>query len=290
MEQLAIKGHAIRGKEVIEILKMLGGKNVNEIKGCGTESSYYIDKKGIIDFSLFNTKTSKEGWVILTLEDFLEKFPYRVGDKVRVAEYESEVFIEDMRWNGNEIQYEVFTDETEWYSAEELNNYNQPQTMSIPETMKQITDIAEKLIKIDIPKGYEFAGIDDDSQQVVFEKVGCQYPKTYEECRNIIVESGGCDAGPIVLSAEVLANVIAFCKLIVARNAYWKIAGDWKPDWKTDEDGYNTVKFCIKNFGGEIRRIDTSESNTILAFPTEEMRDAFYENFKELINECKELL
>ena len=27
-----------------------------------------------------------------------------------------------------------------------------------------------------------------------------------------------------------------------------------------------------------------------LAFPTEEMRDAFYENFKELIEECKELL
>ena len=30
--------------------------------------------------------------------------------------------------------------------------------------------------------------------------------------------------------------------------------------------------------------------STILEFPTEEMRDAFYENFKELINECKELL
>ena len=30
--------------------------------------------------------------------------------------------------------------------------------------------------------------------------------------------------------------------------------------------------------------------NKILAFPTEEMRDAFYENFKDLIEQCKELL
>ena len=29
----------------------------------------------------------------------------------------------------------------------------------------------EETIKIDIPKGYEFAGVDDDNQQVVFEKI-----------------------------------------------------------------------------------------------------------------------
>jgi hypothetical protein len=31
-------------------------------------------------------------------------------------------------------------------------------------------------------------------------------------------------------------------------------------------------------------------TSCILAFPTVEMRDTFYENFKELIDECKELL
>lgn len=29
---------------------------------------------------------------------------------------------------------------------------------------------------------------------------------------------------------------------------------------------------------------------SMLGFPIKEMRDAFYENFKELINDCKELL
>ena len=35
---------------------------------------------------------------------------------------------------------------------------------------------------------------------------------------------------------------------------------------------------------------ETYNRNAILAFPTEEMRDAFYENFKDLIEQCKELL
>ena len=46
----------------------------------------------------------------------------------------------------------------------------------------------------------------------------------------------------------------------------------------------------VKNFDAEIARIETLESNTILAFPTKEMRDAFYENFEDLIENCKELL
>ena len=33
-----------------------------------------------------------------------------------------------------------------------------------------------------------------------------------------------------------------------------------------------------------------SSDNCILIFPTEEIRDAFYENFKNEIEQCKELL
>jgi hypothetical protein len=39
-----------------------------------------------------------------------------------------------------------------------------------------------------------------------------------------------------------------------------------------------------------ISRHISTHIHFILAFPTEEMRDAFYENFKYLIEECKELL
>lgn len=126
---LAIKGHATHGKEVIQLLEMLGGESVNGVKGCGTESSYYINKKGIIDFSLFNTKTSKEGWIILTLEQFLEKFPYKVGDKVVLPEYEIEVPITQMKWDGNDIMYCVTTCYgNRWFTSEYLKDFNSYET------------------------------------------------------------------------------------------------------------------------------------------------------------------
>ena len=82
-------------------------------------------------------------------------------------------------------------------------------------------------------------------------------------------------------------------KLLICRDAYWEIAGEemglvkpWKPVWN---DG-DQKKYCIFNDSGSIRKGIRYFANSILAFSTEEMRDAFYENFKEEIEICKELL
>ena len=97
MAQLAIKGHATRGKEIIEILEMLGGKNVFNLTGDETMAYYIIENKeikgGIYIFG-------NEPYFLLTLEEFLEKFPYKVGDKVyfnSVPHYKCEV--DEMYWN-----------------------------------------------------------------------------------------------------------------------------------------------------------------------------------------------
>ena len=115
------------------------------------------------------------------------------------------------------------------------------------------------------------------------------YPKTYEDCisklrisRDCKVEGYKCDL------------LTAFQKLLICRNAYWKIAGEeiglgkpWKPDWSNK----NELKYCIENSYDKGIHYDVLvHTQKILAFPTYEMRDAFYENFKELIEQCKELL
>ena len=129
-------------------------------------------------------------------------------------------------------------------------------------------------IKIDIPKGYEFAGVDDDKQQVVFTKIGYNYPKTYEEC---------CKG----LGFEEMNRFRPFIQLLRCRDAYWKIA-DWKP---TKDDDGETFSLFYNRSSDKIDKCDgLYETNAILDFPTEEMRDAFYVNFKELIYQCKELL
>ena len=147
----------------------------------------------------------------------------------------------------------------------------------------------EKLeqITLDIPDGYEFFGINDNNK-VVLTKKQPQYPKTFEECCDIV------KAKVFQTGFEYKSNLISnFQKLLICLDAYWKIAGEqmgfdkpWKPDWKDGE----RMKYCLHNDRYEISKCGLYLWNTILAFPTEEMRDAFYENFKDLIENCKDLL
>ena len=61
----------------------------------------------------------------------------------------------------------------------------------------------------------------------------------------------------------------------------------WEPDWENpDHDSYPTITRC----GGKIIKTTIYTHDCPFAFPTAEMRDAFYENFKELIESVKELL
>jgi hypothetical protein len=86
-----------------------------------------------------------------------------------------------------------------------------------------------------------------------------------------------------------------FIALKRCRNAYWKIAGKqmglgkpWEPDYLNPTKEIRYFIFCT---GISIEKGQgLFSSNKILIFPTEEMRDAFYDNFKDLINKCKELL
>jgi hypothetical protein len=151
-----------------------------------------------------------------------------------------------------------------------------------------------------LPDGYQFVdenGNVINATKIALEKKKTEYPKTYMECCDIL----GCCSYNIGFDRcetsydESLQNMLlAFRELYICLNAYWKLYGEemglgkpWKPDWNdADQNRYVIAYFC-----GNIEksRWDYGYS-TILTFPTEEMRDAFYENFKKEIEICKELL
>ena len=116
-----------------------------------------------------------------------------------------------------------------------------------------------------------------------------QYPKNYIECCKILNYNLNNDivAG---YKYDLLENIQ---KLLICRDAYYKIAGEqmglgkpWEPDWKNE----NEIYYTISHDGGNIKCYNDTDVYSKLAFPTMEMRDAFFENFKELIEQCKELL
>lgn len=311
MSQLAIRGHETRGKEVIEILEMLGGINIYDQNG--KRDIWYILSGNTIDTStyLFEEKG-------FTLEEFLEKFPYKVGDKVTLDNKLCSIIW--MYWECNNIYYQVQGTDTTFskkVTANKLKPYKEgnycqvigDDTSSngvntsaslidesidrtnkvIFDTQAQSCDIMNdiiKKIKIDIPKDYEFVGIDDN--KIVLTLKQPQYPKTYVECAKIL----NCFSASYIdgYKNEVIEKLQ---ELLICRDAYWKIAGEqmaldkpWGPDWGDENEIYYTISYD----GINIKCYNYTDVYSKLAFPTEAMRDTFYDNFKDLIEECKELL
>ena len=298
--KLAIKGHSTRGKEVIELLEMLGGINVHKHMGINDKTFYYInDTNGIdCDQTLWNNNRYK----IFTLEELLEKYPFKVSDIVRIPEYESEVRIDKMYWDGYEIQYEVFTDEVETYSAEELNQWNESNNKS----KTKMNNTQESLLKknsitisslcyedeVELNFDCEYELIERDGKHILIKKKP-KYPTTYVECCGVIGYGG--IIGFTGLADEEEELYAKFIILKRCRDAYWKIAGEqmgldkpWEP--KNELSTRNKI-YDIRTYCSSIEKGCTEyPTNRLLSFPTEEMRDAFYNNFKELIERCKELL
>ena len=127
-----------------------------------------------------------------------------------------------------------------------------------------------------------------------------KYPQTYEECcyvlefenTELVFEDDYRSINPPKEQWKRLGLINQFNKLLICRDAYWKIAGEemglgkpWHPDWNSLEP-----KYVISISKNSVKLIWEQYYHRVFAFPTEEMRDAFYEVFKELIEECKELL
>lgn len=137
----------------------------------------------------------------------------------------------------------------------------------------------EEIKKLTIPEGYEF----DKDGEVILKKKDFELPKTWGEC-----SKGLCMSYYPAISWYVPNEndgaLRALCKLLICRNAWWKLLG-WKPDWENTCD-----KFCIVTAKSRVTATSYCAANAILAFPTEEVRDHFYETFEDLIEEAKELL
>ena len=293
--KLAIKGHATRGDEVIKILEMLGGKN-RHFSGTDNNLVYYIRTDGYTD-TLY--AVSIEAYKVFTLEAFIEEFPYQVGDKV-IAYAEAclaQFTIKDMRWNTelNKVEYKICSS---WLDTSMIQSYKEKE--SIPPYMDYDVKTSDKetmeekleQIILDIPNGYEFFGINDDNK-VVLTKKQQRYPKTYYECCDTLQLEHTFELNNLTIDEEELTD--SFIRLMRCRDAYWKIAGEqmglgkpWKPNYLNPTREIRYFIFCK---GNTIEKGQSLfPSNKVLIFSSEEIRDAFYENFKELIEECNELL
>ena len=311
MAQIAIKGHDTRGKEVIEIFEMLGGENISQYFGDDDDAVYTIEGRNIVIYELEAIKN--DDFIVFTLEEFLEKYPYKVGDKVKacVNGYSDFFVIQDMIWYciSKVIKYKVY--DYCWLSAENLQPYKE-ETMEERKyaDLRLDADQDDKLAteatidgdKITAPENYLIGKVTkvDNGVLVEFVKKQPQYPKTYEECCKVVdIDSDNyltirnlyCEDGEEVTTKyerDFLGIFESLWTIKICRDAYWKIAGEqmglgkpWEPDWNNLSTNHEFIKINKGCF---------TYPSRVLVFPTTEMRDAFHDNFKDLIEDCEELL
>ena len=197
---------------------------------------------------------------------------YNEGDIVGVYDYESDVRIEEVRWDGASYSYKVYlAGEEEWLYGDdiayEVETYNSSAASNPKPSLINSTENKKK-----------------------------EYPKTYEECCKILdfcgeyffttYEDGIHFPGEDNNIYQILKSTSILTKLLICRNAYWKIAGEemelgksWKPDYNDFNKTLSMYCLCGK-FG-------LSVINPLqFVFPSKEMRDEFAENFKKDIDSC----
>lgn len=281
-KDISIKGHRSRGNEVMEILEMLGGKITYK---CGykdgfNSSRYFFinrEKNSSIDYYLYNNE-KLENYYVFTIEDFLKKFPYKVGDKVKHNGEVKEII--EAKWSKfrNTVVYTIkgINSVIDCYDCKFLYPYKKEE--KIEETpidyIKESNDIYRIVLN------HQFDMVVDEGEYYAIKRKP-KYPNTINECYNSLEDD------------ELVNNKLlyAFRDLIVARNAYWKIAGKqmglskpWEPDWKD----FCESKYCIYITESEIKTGEFHNDNQILAFPTMEMCEEFLKNFGYIIEKCKD--
>jgi hypothetical protein len=151
MANLAIKGHPTKGNEVIKILEMLGGVNFNNHDGC-RNMLYFISTNEceiMADFIANNPLYN-----IYTLETFLEKNPYKVGDKVMINADINDVYtIKSMTWDADleRVVYRIEAidgiEDNHFWFADEMVRYLEQKEETMEEK-KSAGDMKQHLVEV----------------------------------------------------------------------------------------------------------------------------------------------
>ena len=238
------------------------------------------DGSGILSYKIsgipFTSEMAEYCGSIVTIDKAEAARNSHLGDRYIIKE-------DDGDWAWHEKMFEGLVEE-ETYDFLKTDKPNKP-------SLNDFMDMLDNEIKL--PEGYIFKdenGNVINATKIILEKKKPKYPQSYLECVAVLGGAAIVDINTYYYRKQLNA----LYKLLICRNAYWKIAGEemelgksWEPDWCNEK-----IKYCLVNipiYRGVCKRQYT-DIKCILAFPTEEMRNAFYENFKSEIEICKELL
>lgn len=151
--------------------------------------------------------------------------------------------------------------------------------------------------EIIIPQGWEIDEV--RGNKIILMESEKELPKTWGECIAKIRDLEYIDTNGDIEGVDFNVNLVndhinnipaglgepmlALCQLLVCREVYRQ---GWKPNWKDDKE----IKYCIERVENYITKETYELTSKVLSFQSAEIRNKFLENFKDLIEEAKELI
>lgn len=152
MGKLHILGDKKHALKILKIFENLGYKNPHHFSGDSEWYTYTWNDNGVVDM-----KAMQDGDVKMTYQEFIDKYPHTVGDKVQSEQ--SIYIIQKMRWNSttNTIEYYVANGIGEMHivdlSTVKKFVKDEPETKSSVKHIK-LTDTSKEL-KVELTDGWE---------------------------------------------------------------------------------------------------------------------------------------
>ena len=158
------------------------------------------------------------------------------------------------------------------------------------DTLEQVIKITkkkmEKQITINIPEAKEIKQeVDKDGNITIkfVDKVITRSKSWEEYCKMMEGKKSYYIALPEFDNKEDAEAFTAYSKLIKLRKNW---IGEWKPNWANESQR----KYVIFNYAGEVVRDISLSTAHCLSFPTLEMREEFFNCFKDYLEQAKDLI
>ena len=288
--KIAIKGHASRGKEIIQILESLGGINSLNLLGTNIDRYYYIYDTNTIMNMFYDTN-----YKTYTLEEFEKEFPFKIGDEVLIItgiphkiialeycmgklsykldnglNYSSKVLTlyKEMK---EERNITLTLDKAkEWYKKGgelkeiALQAFDEKELNPLPRSWAEFCDVRSTIIDNEC-----FITLDSSIENV--NEVIPNHCRLYKADRNICPSKESAEAHLAMIQLEQLRDC-------------WRQG--WKPDWLNG----NERKYAIKGWRDKSSVEIAYVTHEFLSFPTYELALEFQECFRDLIEKAGDLI
>ena len=264
---------------------------LEEIEDCdfGNDLLYYcVDCNGTFFTRLYDKLSDKYDvqyafTVFNDVDEFLEQYPILCGSTVITKGGTVETVLA-CKWQRCAPSYYI-NPELGYVRYNELELYyneNREVAEDVEDAEVLVTEIIpdtnwDEVVEVNLGNEYEVV---QENGKTFIKRIRPKFPKTINECVDLF--HSRMDDVSIISNYENMQEELSsnIKKLMYCRDAYWTVL-NWVPNLDDDAE-----KFVIQNVNHKVDFSTTTHINKFLMFPDVYSRNLFYDNFKELIDNC----